>query len=72
VRDPKTLVRAFMAHRQHREDQIMDCLAAGRTTIAGDVPVIYAEVAPELHRAAARSTYAHLLHLIEPGGCGAR
>jgi glyoxylase-like metal-dependent hydrolase (beta-lactamase superfamily II) len=67
VRDPKTLVRAFIAHRQHREDQIMDCLAAGQTTIAAMVPVIYAEVAPELHPAAARSTYAHLLHLIETG-----
>lgn len=67
VRDPKTLVRAFIAHRQHREDQIMDCLAAGQTTIEAMVPVIYADVAPELHPAAARSTYAHLLHLVETG-----
>ena len=67
VRDPKTLVRAFIAHRHHREDQILDCLAADRTTIDAMVPVIYADVAPELHPAAARSTYAHLLHLVETG-----
>jgi hypothetical protein len=67
VRDPKTLVRAFIAHRRHREEQILDCLAAGRTTIGTMVPVIYADVAPELHPAAARSTYAHLLHLVETG-----
>jgi glyoxylase-like metal-dependent hydrolase (beta-lactamase superfamily II) len=67
VRDPKTLVRAFIAHREYREEQIMDCLAAGRHTIEEMVPVIYADVAPELHPAAARSTYAHLLHLLETG-----
>ncbi len=67
VRDPKTLVRAFIAHRRYREEQILDCLASGRTTIEAMVPVIYADVARELHPAAARSTYAHLLHLVETG-----
>jgi glyoxylase-like metal-dependent hydrolase (beta-lactamase superfamily II) len=67
VRDPRALVRAFIAHRRHREEQISDCLAAGRTTIDTMVPVIYADVAPELHPAAARSTYAHLIHLVETG-----
>jgi hypothetical protein len=60
-------VRAFIAHRQHREDQILDCLAEGLTTIDRMVPVIYADVAPQLHAAAARSTYSHLLHLVEVG-----
>jgi glyoxylase-like metal-dependent hydrolase (beta-lactamase superfamily II) len=67
VRDPKALVRAFIAHRRYREDQILDCLAAGHTTIDAMVPIIYADVAPELHPAAARSTYAHLLYLVEMG-----
>jgi hypothetical protein len=67
VRDPKALVRAFIAHRRHREDQILDCLAAGGMTIDAMVPIIYADVAPALHPAAARSTYAHLLHLVETG-----
>ncbi|HWC39075.1 MAG TPA: MBL fold metallo-hydrolase [Acidimicrobiales bacterium] len=67
VRDPKTLVRAFIAHRRHREDQILDSLAMGATTIEDMVPIIYADVAPELHPAAARSTYAHLLHLVDTG-----
>lgn len=67
VHDPKTLVRAFIAHRQHREDQILDCLAEGLATIDAMVPVIYADVALELHAAAARSTYAHLLYLVEAG-----
>jgi glyoxylase-like metal-dependent hydrolase (beta-lactamase superfamily II) len=67
VHDPKELVRAFIAHRHHREEQIMDCLRAGVTTIDAMVPVIYADVATELHPAAARSTYAHLVHMVETG-----
>jgi glyoxylase-like metal-dependent hydrolase (beta-lactamase superfamily II) len=70
VRDPKALVRAFIANRRHREDQILDCLASGHTSIDAMVPIIYAEVAPELHPAAARSTYAHLLHLVDTGRVG--
>jgi hypothetical protein len=45
----------------------LDCLAAGRTTVGTMVPVIYADVARELHPAAARSNSAHLLHLVETG-----
>ena len=67
VHDPKELVRAFIAHRHHREEQIMDCLRAGVTMIDAMVPVIYADVATELHPAAARSTYAHLVHMVETG-----
>jgi glyoxylase-like metal-dependent hydrolase (beta-lactamase superfamily II) len=67
IHDPKALVRAFIAHRHHREEQIMDCLQAGLTTIDAMVPVIYADVATELHAAAARSTYAHLVHMVETG-----
>lgn len=67
VHSPRTLVRAFIAHRHYREEQIIDCLEAGENTIDLMVPVIYADISRELHSAAARSTYAHLLHLVETG-----
>jgi glyoxylase-like metal-dependent hydrolase (beta-lactamase superfamily II) len=70
VRDPKALVRAFIAHRHEREDQILDCLSAGLSTIEEMVPVIYADVAAELHPAAARSTFAQLVHLVQTGSVG--
>ncbi|MCW0181758.1 MAG: MBL fold metallo-hydrolase, partial [Zavarzinia sp.] len=49
------------------EAQIIHQLAEGRTNILDMVPVIYAGVAPGLFPAAARSTFAHLLHLLDQG-----
>jgi glyoxylase-like metal-dependent hydrolase (beta-lactamase superfamily II) len=67
VTDPHGLVRAFLAHRADRSRQILGGLAAGPSTIAELVPVMYAEVDKGLWRAAAASTYAHLLMLIDEG-----
>jgi glyoxylase-like metal-dependent hydrolase (beta-lactamase superfamily II) len=67
VDDPKTLVRAFIAHRHAREDQIIECLARGLTRIVDMVPVMYASVSPLLYPAAARSVLAHVEHMIATG-----
>jgi glyoxylase-like metal-dependent hydrolase (beta-lactamase superfamily II) len=67
VTDPHGLVRAFLAHRAERTRQILSGLAGGTSTIAELVPVMYAEVDKGLWRAAAASTYAHLLMLIDEG-----
>lgn len=67
ITDPHPHVRAFIAHRGEREAQIVHQLAEGRTNIMDMVPVIYAGVDPGLFPAAARSTFAHLLHLLDQG-----
>jgi glyoxylase-like metal-dependent hydrolase (beta-lactamase superfamily II) len=67
VTDPHGLVRAFLAHRAERTRQIVAGLAEGQSTIAELVPVMYADVDKGLWRAAAASTYAHLLMLIDEG-----
>ncbi len=65
IRDPKPFVSALVAHRQDRERQILDCLAAGLTRITDMVPRMYQGLDPRLYGAAARSVLAHLIHLHE-------
>ena len=67
VEDPKALVRAFIAHRQEREQGILDCISQGRGRIPEMVEVMYTDVPKELHNAAGRSVFAHLLHMYETG-----
>ncbi|PKQ05309.1 MAG: MBL fold metallo-hydrolase [Alphaproteobacteria bacterium HGW-Alphaproteobacteria-11] len=67
ITDPKPFVRAFIAHREERERQIMKQLASGKTRIADMVPVMYAAIDKRLHPAAARSVFAHMEHLVERG-----
>ncbi|MFP3943177.1 MAG: MBL fold metallo-hydrolase [Alphaproteobacteria bacterium] len=67
VRDPKPFVRAFIAHRQAREEQILRCLKEGVGRIPEMVAVMYRDVDPRLHPAAARSVHAHLVHMVETG-----
>lgn len=67
VRDPLPFVRAFIAHREEREEQILACLADGPKTIPAMVRVMYADVPEALHRAAARSVLAHLIRMAEDG-----
>ncbi|GGB51384.1 MBL fold metallo-hydrolase [Tistrella bauzanensis] len=63
ITDPHPHVRAFIAHRQAREDQILAALAAGPARIMEMVPAMYQGTDPRLFPAAARSVLAHLLHL---------
>jgi glyoxylase-like metal-dependent hydrolase (beta-lactamase superfamily II) len=67
ITEPHTLVRAFLAHRLERTDQIVAALAAGPATIAELVPRLYADVSKRLWRGAAASMYAHVLHLYDLG-----
>ena len=67
ITDPKPFVRAFIAHREDRERQIMEQLAAGHTRIQDMVPVMYAAVDKKLYPAAARSVFAHMEHLVARG-----
>lgn len=67
IRDPKPFLRAFIAHREDRERQIMEQLANGQRRISEIVPVLYANVDKRLHPAAARSVLAHMEHLVALG-----
>lgn len=66
-RDPLPLVRAYLSHRNMREQAIVQRLKTGDRTVGDIVRAIYADVDPGLHGAAALSTRAHLDHLIEQG-----
>ena len=64
IENPRPFVHAFINHREKRETQISECLAAGRTNITDIVKDLYAGVDSRLHRAAARSVLAHLIHMV--------
>lgn len=67
ITDPKPIVRSFIEHREDRERQIMEQLAAGHTRIQDMVPIMYAAVDKRLYPAAARSVFAHMEHLVATG-----
>ena len=67
IRDPRPFVEAFIAHRRDREDEILACIRNGQETIPDMIPVIYADVPPAVHGAAARSLLAALIYLVENG-----
>lgn len=67
IRDPKPFVRSFIAHRNEREDQIIEQIKAGHYYIKEMVPIIYAAVDKRLYPAAARSVFAHVLGMVEDG-----
>ena len=67
ISDPKPFVRAFIAHREDRERQILDCLGRGVDRIPRMVKAMYANVDRGLYPAAARSVLAHLVHMVGDG-----
>ena len=67
IKDTKTFVKAFIAHREEREASIVAQIKEGRVLIKDMVPVIYAAVDKRLYPAAARSVFAHVLGMIEDG-----
>ncbi len=67
VADPKSLVRGLVAHRKVREQQILNSVAAGLTSIDSMIGHIYSDIDPSLYPAAARSLMAALDFLVEEG-----
>lgn len=63
VRDPAPFLAAYLAHRVERENQIIELLQRGPSTIRAMVEVLYANVRRELHKPARRSVMSHLLKL---------
>ena len=65
ITKPDHYVRTFIAHRENRERQILDCLRRGPRRIADMVPDMYAGYDKRLWYPAANSVYAHMLHLVD-------
>lgn len=67
VMDPDNYIAAYIAHRRHREAQILVQLEAGHTRIRDMVTAMYVDVDKRLHPAAAHSVLAHMAHLVKQG-----
>lgn len=67
IREPEVFLRALIAHRRGREEQVRSALAQGPKDLASLVAHIYADVDKRLHPAAARMMTAHLIRMAEAG-----
>ncbi|MCB0999648.1 MAG: MBL fold metallo-hydrolase [Acidimicrobiales bacterium] len=67
ITDPGPFLDAFLAHRLHREAQVLAAVREGQTNIAAMVRVLYADVRRQLHKPARRSVLAHLVKLVDDG-----
>lgn len=63
VRDPRAKLRDYIAHRQARQQEILDALKNGPQTIPDLVRTIYRDTNPILWPAAARQLLAYLIAL---------
>lgn len=63
IEHPRDLLEEYIHHREQREEQVLAGLREGPSTVAALVAVIYADVDPQLHPAAALSVTAHLQKL---------
>lgn len=62
---PQTFAAALLQHRNDRTNQILACLAEGPKTTDQLVAIMYTDKPKELHKPAAQSVKAHLIHLKE-------
>lgn len=65
--DAVEYVSALVEHRLERERGVLAVLDAGPATIREIVTELYADVRPELHKAAGMSIWSHILQLIAEG-----
>jgi glyoxylase-like metal-dependent hydrolase (beta-lactamase superfamily II) len=65
--DPGAVLDFYLAHRAHREQQLLDAVVDGGRTVDELVAVVYAEVPREVWPAAAQSTRATLAKLAADG-----
>jgi glyoxylase-like metal-dependent hydrolase (beta-lactamase superfamily II) len=65
--DPKAHVRAFIAHRQERQQQIIDCMRGGVSRIVEMVPRMYTDTPEFMYPAAGRSVFAALEYMVARG-----
>ena len=67
VTEVDPFIAAYIDHRRAREAQVLKAVSEGHGRIKAMVPVLYAEVDPRLHPAAARSVLGHMIDLVRRG-----
>jgi glyoxylase-like metal-dependent hydrolase (beta-lactamase superfamily II) len=67
ITDPQPFLQAYLQHRLDREEQVLAEVRAGIEAIPDIVVILYADVRPELHKAAGRSVLSHLAKLVRDG-----
>jgi glyoxylase-like metal-dependent hydrolase (beta-lactamase superfamily II) len=67
IDQPARWVKAYLLHRQWREQAILDAIKSGHTTIEQIVSLVYSGIDDRLRNAASFSALAHVEHLIERG-----
>jgi glyoxylase-like metal-dependent hydrolase (beta-lactamase superfamily II) len=67
IPNPVPFTRAYRSHRRMRETEIMNCIRDGADTVPAMVARMYRHIPEKMHRAAARSVFAHLEHMAETG-----
>jgi glyoxylase-like metal-dependent hydrolase (beta-lactamase superfamily II) len=67
IERPDDLIRRTLAHRRHREEQLLDALSRGAGTPASLAAMIYDRLPDRVQRLAEESVLAHLVKLREDG-----
>jgi ribonuclease/clavin/mitogillin len=67
IHNPRQKIREYIAHRELRENQVLDALKQGPLDTMSIVKKIYTDVPEFLHQAAASSVRSHLKKLIKEG-----
>lgn len=67
IEDPDSVITEYIAHRIDREGQILAAVREGAGSVGEVVELVYREVDPALHPAAALSVTAHLRKLAADG-----
>jgi hypothetical protein len=67
IEEPRTLLTSYLEHRRMREQQVMDALHAGRTSVQEIAESIYDGLDPALMPAAHENVRAHLEKLKAQG-----
>ena len=67
IDEPQKVLSAYIAHRLMREQQVVDALHAGRSTVQAIAESIYHGLAPALVPAAEENVRAHLEKLRREG-----
>ena len=72
IRETKAFLESFIAHREKREEEILECLHKGVQKIPDMVAHIYADVDKGLHAPAALVVLSHLRHMATTGRASAK
>ena len=65
--DPSVYVPALVEHRLQREAAVLAAVRSGRTSIRDIVELLYVDTRRELHAAARRSVWGHMIKLVAEG-----